>query len=211
MHISDGVLPTGVSIGCYVGAALVAAWSARGAKSDELPKVAVVTSAFFVASLIHIPAGPTSVHLLLPGLVGILLGRCAFVSVLLGIALQSLLFQFGGITAIGANALMMGIPALVSGWIYRLLAGRSVASCAVAGTVAGGFGVVLAAVFLAVLLSTGGEDFWGVAKLALVAHVPVVFIEAAVSAFAVVFLFKVKPELLSASPGGVAAGSRAHG
>lgn len=206
MHISDGVLPTGVTLGCYAGAALVAAWSARGVKPEALPKVAVVTSAFFVASLIHIPAGPTSVHLLMPGLVGILLGRAAFLSVLLGIALQSLLFTFGGITAIGANALMMGIPALLAGGLYRLVAGRSVGSCVAAGAVAGAFGVVLGALFLAILLATGGEDFWGVAKLALVAHVPVVGVEAAVSGFAVAFLFKVKPELLQVSLGGVPRG-----
>jgi len=47
------------------------------------------------------------------------------------------------------------------------------------------------------LRQTGGEDFLGVAKIALVAHVPVVIIEAAVSGFTVSFLYRVKPELLS--------------
>ena len=47
--------------------ALFAAWRIR---EDEIPRVALVTAAFFVASLIHVRVGPTSVHLLLNGLVG---------------------------------------------------------------------------------------------------------------------------------------------
>jgi len=74
MHISDGVLPLTVTIGGYVASAGLAAWSARRTSSEDLPKVAVVTAAFFVASLIHVPLGPTSVHLLIPGLTGALLG-----------------------------------------------------------------------------------------------------------------------------------------
>jgi cobalt/nickel transport system permease protein len=61
--------------------------------------------AFFVASLIHVPFGPTSVHLLIPGLVGAMLGPSAFLSIGLGLLLQSLLFQFGGITALGAKCM----------------------------------------------------------------------------------------------------------
>ena len=108
MHISDGVVPTSVALGGFAVSLAITAWSARKTNPDDLPKIAVVTSAFFVASLIHVPIGPTSVHLLIPGLVGILLGNSAFLSIALGIALQSLLFQFGGITAIGVNAFMMG-------------------------------------------------------------------------------------------------------
>ena len=196
MHISDGVLPTSVAVGGFAVSLAVIAWSVRKTNPEDLPKIAVVTSAFFVASLIHVPIGPTSVHLLIPGLVGILLGNSAFISIVLGIVLQSLLFQFGGITAIGANAFMMGIPALMAGWLFRFLKGRTLSRHVFAGTLAGGIGVVLAVLILALLLRTGGEDFLGVAKIAIYAHLPVIVIEALVSAFTVSFLYKVKPELL---------------
>jgi cobalt/nickel transport system permease protein len=199
MHISDGVLPTTVAVGGFAVSLAFAAWSVRRTIPDELPKVAVVTSAFFVASLIHVPIGPTSVHLLLPGLVGIMLGSAAFVSIALGIVLQSLLFQFGGLTAIGANAFMMGVPALAAGVVFRVLKGRSLPRCVLAGAVAGALGVGLAVLILALLLVSGGEDFLGVAQLAMAAHLPVLLIEAAVSAFVVSFLYKVKPELLDIS------------
>ena len=199
MHISDGVLPTSVAVGGFAVSLAITVWSARKTNPEDLPKIAVVTSAFFVASLIHIPIGPTSVHLLIPGLVGILLGRSAFISIALGIVLQSLLFQFGGITAIGANAFMMGVPALLAGWIFRFLKGRTLARHVLAGALAGGIGVILAVLILALLLLTGGEDFLGVAEIAMVAHLAVIVIDAAVSAFAVSFLYKVKPELLEIS------------
>ncbi|MCU0587052.1 MAG: cobalt transporter CbiM [Syntrophobacteraceae bacterium] len=198
MHISDGVLPTSVAVAGFAASALLAAWSVRQTDPDELPKVAVVTSAFFVASLIHIPMGPTSVHLLLPGLVGVLLGHAAFVSILVGIVLQSFLFQFGGITAIGANGLMMGVPALLAGLLFRWLKGTTLARHVVAAGLAGGLCVVMAVGILAGLLATGGEDFLGVARIAVLAHLPVIGIESAVAAFTVSFLYKVKPELLGA-------------
>ncbi|MCK8601199.1 cobalt transporter CbiM [Desulfoferrobacter suflitae] len=196
MHISDGVLPTSMAVGSYAVSLALTAWSVRKTRGDDLPKVAVVTSSFFVASLIHVPLGPTSVHLLIPGLVGILLGSSAFVSVALGLLLQSLLFQFGGITAWGANSLMMGLPALTAGWLFALIKGKTLFRTVLAGAICGGLGVMLAGTVLAVLLISSGEDFLGVAKIALVAHLPVIAIEAAISAFTVSFLYKVKPELL---------------
>ncbi len=199
MHISDGVLPTSVTLGGFAASVALIAWTARKTNPQDFPKIAVVTSAFFVASLIHVPIGPTSVHLLIPGLVGILLGNSSFISIALGIALQSLLFQFGGITAIGANSVMMGIPALIAGWAFRKTKGSGITRNVVAGAFAGALGIVLSVLLLALLLVTGGEDFFGVAKIAMYAHLPVLAIEAAISAFAVSFLYKVKPELLNAA------------
>ena len=196
MHISDGVLPISVAVGGYVASAALVAWSARRTRSEELPKLAVMTAAFFVASLVHIPFGPTSVHLLIPGLTGALLGSSAFLSIGLGLLLQSLLFQFGGITALGANALMMGLPALVCGWFFQRFKGRTQLRQAIVGGIAGALGTILAAIILAVLLGTGGEDFFGIAKIALLAHVPVIIIEGLVSAFTIGFLARVKPALL---------------
>jgi len=199
MHISDGVLPLSVTVGGYVASAALAAWSGRRTRSEELPKLAVMTAAFFVASLVHVPFGPTSVHLIIPGLTGALLGSSAFLSIGLGLLLQSLLFQFGGLTALGANALMMGVPALICGWLFQKCKGQTQFRQAFIGGLAGASGTALAAIILALLLATGGEDFFGVAKIALLAHVPVIMIEGVVSAFTIGFLARVKPSLLQPS------------
>lgn len=197
MHISDGVLPASVSIAGFAATAVIAAWSARKTRTDDLPKIAIVTSAFFVASLISVPIAVTSVHLLLPGLVGILLGRSAFLSITVGVALQSLLFQMGGITAIGVNSVMMGTPALICAGLFQLFRGGSLARHVIAGAVSGGLGVILAALLLVFFLYLSGEDFWGVAKIAVLWHLVVAAIESAISAFTVSFLFKVKPDALN--------------
>lgn len=196
MHISDGVLPTSVAIGSYVVSAVICAWSLRRTRSDDLPKVAVMTAAFFVASLVHVPFGPTSVHLLIPGLVGALLGPSAFLAIALGLVLQCLLFQFGGLTALGANLLMMALPALLAGLIFYHFKGHIRRQQILVGAACGGGATIFSALILALLLASGGEDFFGVAKLALISHIPVVLIEAGVSAMVVSFLLKVKPEVL---------------
>ena len=77
------------------------------------------------------------------------------------------------------------------------------------GGVAGAAGTILAAVILALLLATGGEDFFGVAKIALAAHIPVILIEGGISAFTVGFLARVKPALLQ--PSFVHLAKRPHG
>ncbi len=200
MHISDGVLPVSISLAGYAATAAAATWSARATRADDLPKIAIVTSAFFVASLVSVPIAVTSVHLLLPGLVGILLGRSAFLSIAVGVALQSLMFQMGGITAIGINSLMMGIPALLCAGFFQLLRGRSPVRQVVVGAIAGGLGVLLAALFLAGFLCTANEDFWGVAKIAVGWHLIIAAIESAITACTVSFLCGVKPEALSGLP-----------
>ena len=197
MHISDGVLPISVVVGSGIASLALATWSVRQTDSEDLPKVAVVTASFFVSSLIHVPLGPTSVHLLIPGLVGVLLGPSSFLAILLGLLLQSLLFQFGGLTALGANALMMGLPALLCGLLFNKLRGTTQKQHVIVGGLAGGGGTLISAALLALLLCSGGEDFFGVAKLALLAHLPVFLVEGLVSAFTISFLFRVKPELLN--------------
>ena len=89
MHISEGVLSGPVLIS---GAALAAAGTAIGLKRldyDRIAHAGVLSAAFFVASFIHVNIGPSSVHLILNGLVGMVLGPAAFVSVFVGLTLRS--------------------------------------------------------------------------------------------------------------------------
>jgi ABC-type Co2+ transport system, permease component len=121
MHISDGVLPTWVLIAGWILAALLLIASVSLSKremsniNEKVPQVAVVTAALFVACMFKIPMPPTSLHLMLAGLAGILLGPLAFVCIFISLLLQAILLQFGGVTVLGVNTLLMGIPAIV-GW-----------------------------------------------------------------------------------------------
>jgi len=90
-------------------------------RDEEIPRIALLTSAFFVASLIHVRLGPTSVHLLLNGLVGVILGWRAGLAIPVGLALQAVLLGHGGFSTIGVNASVMTIPALLCGGLFSLL------------------------------------------------------------------------------------------
>lgn len=199
MHIADGVLSAPVWIGSFAVTAAITGISLKKMKTEDIPRISLMTSAFFIASLIHIPVGPTSVHLILNGLVGIILGPLAFVAILVGLILQALLFKHGGITTIGANTVMMGLPAIAAYylfWLRRLF--NFPASVGIFGALSGAAAVFLGVVILALLLVTTGSEFIVVAKLAAVAHLPVMVIEGLIAAFVVTFLKKVKPEMLGA-------------
>ena len=90
MHISEGVLSGQV---LAVGAVLAAAGTGIGLKKishDRIVHVAILASAFFVASLIHVNIGPASAHLILNGIVGLLLGIAAFPAILTALLLPRL-------------------------------------------------------------------------------------------------------------------------
>lgn len=119
MHISEGVLsfPVLVSGWIYTGVGLF--FSLKKLHNNEVPKMALLAAVFFVASLIHVPLGPSSVHLILNGLVGVLLGALSLPTLFVGLFLQALLFQFGGLTVLGANTLIVSLPALLAGLVFK--------------------------------------------------------------------------------------------
>jgi cobalt/nickel transport system permease protein len=208
VHISDGILSLPVlAAGWAITFALLAValwWSKKkGNTEEEIPKLSVMTAAFFVASLLHIPVGPTSAHFILNGLVGVTLGILAFPAIFIGVALQALLFQHGGVTTIGINTANMGIAAFIAFVIFRVGTKLSMSvlrkelAAGIFGAIAGGVGVFLAVIFTAFsLILSNKEAFFGVAIALTVAHIPIIIIEAVVTGSIVVFLLKVKPELI---------------
>ncbi len=199
MHIADGILAPEVWIAGFVITGIILAYTLYRTKAEEIPKISLVTSAVFVASLIHIPLGPTSVHLILAGLAGVLLAEKAYPSVFIALLLQAFLFQHGGITTIGINTVIIGVPALVSYGIFVVGVNhtRFEQRLVIFGGLAGGVAIVLAVVLTSIALLFGGEEFLGVVALLAVAHVPVIVIEAVIVGSVVGFLNKVKPEMLA--------------
>jgi len=218
MHIPDGILPTGVLVGGYAVTGAATWLSLRKINQQEnpqagVPKAALLTAAFFVASWIHIPLPPTCVHLVLNGLLGVALGYYAFPAILIGLFLQAIMFQHGGLTTLGVNAAMMGIPALLAYGLFQLglrLAPKDPANprrrivVGVAAFVAGALGLALAAFIAYVLLvttipATLDADVERAAITALtLAHLPLALIEGVFTVLVVEFLLRVKPELVAA-------------
>ena len=197
MHISEGILSAPVLL---AGAALGAGGVAIGLRKmdyEKIPEVAVLTSVFFVASLVRVPVGPGSVHLVLNGLLGVLLGWMSFPAILVALSLQAVLFQFGGITTLGVNTFNMAAPAVASYYVCRPLIKNERRLAAVAGFSAGALGIAGAVALIALCLITTGEEFLNLSKMLAAINIPAVLVEGALTAFIVLFLMKVKPELLN--------------
>lgn len=196
-HIPDGVLSAPVlTAGILVSAGLLA-FALRQLDEERIPRAAVLSAAFFVSSLLGIPLGPSSVHLLLNGLMGLLLGWVALPALFVGLLLQAAFFGHGGLLSLGVNTMNLALPALVCALILRPLLPRACARGAFRiGAAAGALGVLLTAVLTAVSLGLSGEAFLPAARMLLVAYAPLAVIEALVTGTVVSFLRRVDPTLL---------------
>ena len=198
MHISEGVL-NGPILG--TGALLALSGLAIGVRKmeyDRLPEVAVLASAFFVASLIHIPIGPSAAHLILTGLCGILLGWMAFPALFVGLSLQAVLFGFGGITTLGVNTFNLAFPAVVMGGLCRhFLRASNPVIRYVFEFLAGAGAILVSGILVAACLVVSlGQSMDTAARIVILAHVPVMIIEGIISVIVVEFILRVKPEML---------------
>jgi cobalt/nickel transport system permease protein len=196
MHISEGVLSPAVLAS---GAGLAVVGTAIGLKKldyEAIPRVAILSAAFFVASLIHVPVGPVGVHLVLNGLMGLLLGWLAVPAILVALFLQALLFQFGGLTVLGVNTVTMAGPAVICFYLYRPLLRRDGTTAMIAAAACGVTAILLSGLLVAAALLTTGQGFLKVAELVLLAHIPIMIIEGVITLFIFLFLGKVRPEML---------------
>lgn len=199
MHISEGVL-SGQAL--LAGGVLTAAGTAIGLKTvdfDRIAHVGILSASFFVASLIHLPVGPASVHLIMNGIVGLILGWAAFPAILVALALQGVFFQYGGITTLGVNTFIMAAPAVACHYMFGplLTRGKTLANAAAFGC--GFLAVLMGALLVALFLMATEEAFFEIAALVVMANIPVMIVEGIVTAFAVAFLKKVYPELIHLS------------
>ena len=196
MHIAEGILSGPVLVS---GAAVALAGTAVGLKKLELDRVAqtgMLSAAFFVASLIHVPVGPSSVHLILNGIVGLLLGWAAFPAILTALLLQAMLFQYGGITTLGVNTVIMAVPAVACYYLCGPFIRKRTSLATMAAFICGAGSVLLGGLLVGASLMFTGENFLEVAGLVVAAHLPVMIIEGVITIFCVAFLRKVKPEML---------------
>ncbi len=201
MHIVDGALANEVVIG---GAALAAGGVALGLRRlplEKVPAAGTLSAAFFVASLIHVPLGPSSVHLILNGLAGLVLGWAAFPALFVGLLMQAVFFGFGGLTVLGINTLNIALPAVVAGALCRRgVAASAPAGAAVWGGICGALSIALTTALVALSLALGGDAFLPAARLAFLAHIPVMGVEGMLTAAAVFLGRQAKPELFAAAP-----------
>ena len=172
MHIPDGFLNIATVATTYVvsaggvGNAVRVANKKLGEK--QVPLMGILAAFIFAAQMLNFPiAGGTSGHFVGAALAAILLGPWATVLIMSCVLIaQCLIFQDGGLLALGANIFNMGIVASFSGYyIYRLV--TSLMGNSRRGTLVGGFAgawgsVFLASIFCAIELAVSGASPFGI-------------------------------------------------
>ena len=198
-HIPDGILSAPVLIGGAVLAVAGVAWGLRHLDDRAIPRAAILSAAFFAGSLIAIPAGPSSIHLLFGGLMGIVLGPATFAAVTVALLLQALLFGFGGLTTLGVNVFNIAAPAVVFGLTFGRIVRTTPSPGLRAGlaAAAGGLSVLGTGGLVALSLALSSTDYAPAASVLIATYLPLALAEAFVTAIAVGFLARVHPEALS--------------
>jgi cobalt/nickel transport system permease protein len=207
MHIPDGFLSTATSVGAWAVSAGGVTYAVRRVSKElqerQVPLIGVTAAFIFAAQMINFPvAGGTSGHLLGGALAAILLGPWAGMLVLTSVlTVQALLFQDGGLLALGANIFNMAMVGVLVGWVVysglgRLLRkGRS--ETAIRSFAAAWTSVVVAAIAAALELALSGVFRIDVALTAMGSvHALIGLGEGLITAAVLSFLGATRPDLL---------------
>ncbi|MCL4250982.1 MAG: PDGLE domain-containing protein [Anaerolineae bacterium] len=218
MHIPDGFLSIPVSaLGwlLLIGIVAIALRQTRQQLGDrQIPLMGILAAFVFAAQMINFPvAGGTSGHLLGGTLVAILLGPWAAVLVMTSvIAVQGMLFQDGGLLAIGFNATNMGVIAAFVGYAAYALVGRVMRGRPgrhlIGAAVGAWLGVEVAALATALELAFSNTASLDIALPAMAGvHALIGIGEALITVAALAFIQQTRPDLIRGSEASASRGS----
>jgi cobalt/nickel transport system permease protein len=204
LHIPDGFLSLIVSLICWAITAVVLAMAVsrtnKALGEKQVPLMGIMAAFIFAAQMLNFPvAGGTSGHLLGGALAAIVLGPWAGMLVMTAvIAVQALLFQDGGLLAMGANILNMGLITAAIGYgLYRGVANASRGTKLAVAGVAAWLSVMAGALATALQLwLSGTSNLQTVAVAMLGVHALIGIGEALITVAALAFILQTRPDLL---------------
>ncbi len=204
LHIPDGFLHSLVAIACWLITLPVlgmAVANTRRELDERLVPLAGIMAAFiFAAQMLNFPvAGGTSGHFIGAALAFIVLGPwLGLLAMAAVLAVQALLFQDGGLLAMGANILVMGVvPGFTAYAVYRLGRGRSARVRTATAAAAAWLSVMMAALVTSLLLAFSGASALAIVLPAMLGvHALVGIGEALITVAALSFIRTARPSLL---------------
>ena len=199
MHISEGILSGSMLLTGWVGTCAGVAYGLRKTDTGKITRTALLSSAFFLASLVNVKIGPSSTHLSFLAPMGLILGPGVFPAMFVALLLQALLFQFGGLLVLGANTFIMAGAALCVNLMFGRVIRESENRIVVMSLafLSGALAVLLAACMAGAFLFMSDANFLTAAKVLVIAHMPLALIEGLVTCFMIAWLKKSAPEFLS--------------
>ncbi|MEV9593484.1 cobalt transporter CbiM [Aliarcobacter butzleri] len=195
MHISDGIISIEVATVSAVATLAFCVYSFKNLTNEKIALVASMSALFFVTSFIHIPFGITQIHLMLIGFIGIFLGSLAFISIAIALILQALLLGFGGISSLGANILVMALPAYLVYLIFKLEILKKLNE-KVKFFLVGFLGVFISSLLLFTVLVFSKDEYLAVAYSIIAVNIPTMILEGIVTMFLLLYIKKSMPKLL---------------
>ena len=207
MHIPDGFLSTPVSIVLWVLSVSVIAYALRRANKDlgekQVPVMGVLAAAIFAGQMLNFAvAGGTSGHLMGAAIATIVLGPWAAVLVMTTVVgVQALIFQDGGILALGGNLFNMAVVGVfVSYFVYRTvqrLSGGQKWGVFAGGALAAWLSIFIAALGVALQLAVSGTSPANIGIPAMGGiHAVIGLGEALITLGALAFLYATRRDLL---------------
>ena len=208
LHIPDGFLSPVVAIVGWLLAVAAIAYALRQTRGQlgerQIPLMGVLAAFIFAAQAINFPvAGGTSGHLLGGTLAAIVLGPWAAVLIMTSvIGVQALVFQDGGLLALGFNIVNMGILTAFTGHliyqVVRKILGEGRNGLLVAGAVGAWISVMVGAAATAIELALSGASPLGIALPAMAGvHTLIGIGEALITVGALAFLYAARRDLLN--------------
>ena len=119
MHISEGILSGSVLIAGWAGSMAGISYGLKKTEPEKIVRTALISSAFFLASLVNVRIGPSSTHLTLLAPMGLILGSSVVPAVFVALLLQAVLFHFGGLLVLGVNTFVMAFSAFTTNLIFE--------------------------------------------------------------------------------------------
>ena len=208
MHIPDGFFSIALAVFLWIVSIAVVAFALRIVGKDlgerQVPEMGVLAAVIFAGQMLNFPvAGGTSGHLIGAALATILLGPWASIIILTCVvSIQALIFQDGGLLALGGNIFFMGIVAtMVTYFMYQSV--QRIANGKTWGFFVGGFlgawlSVLVASIGVALALGLSGTSPLAVALPTMAGiHVFIGIGEGLITAGALAFLFATRRDLIT--------------
>jgi len=197
MHIPDGMVPLTTCVAGFAATGLLNLGGLRNINRNknmayDISRISMVTGVFFIASLIHIPFPPTSVHPILSGICGIVMGIYAPIVITISLLLQAILFGYGGITTLGINSFVLCVPALLAWQLHTRLVipfnigfYRRMIRTSLIGLVCTSLSVLMYALVISLSLPSYLDQSAEIMSILILsaAHLPLIIVEAIISGF----------------------------
>lgn len=206
MHIPDGFLSLTVSILFWIISAIVIALAIKNINKEldekQIPLMGILAAAIFAGQMLNFSVtGGTSGHLLGAALATIMLGPWPAVIVMTAVvSTQAIIFQDGGILALGANLFNMAVLGVFVSYaayrlIHKLADGKSWGIFAGSATAAW-ISIFIASLSAGIMLALSGTSPANIAIPAMAAiHAIIGIGEAVITIGAVSFLYTVRKDL----------------